>query len=110
MSAHDVIAQHVTADSDPALILAALAAAGYAVVKLPEPNRTRGSEPRWVDQSSFSEPGYLRWSVGVTEGGIPFSHSRRGDGPPALAVPDHAALGAAILAAAQYAEGGGSGE
>lgn len=89
-------------------ILDALTAAGYAIVKLPEPSRTYGNrEAKWTDRSSFSEPGYLKWSVGVTEGGIPFASARRGDGfLRSRAAADHAAFAAAILAAAAHAEAG----
>lgn len=85
-----------------------LTAADFTVVELPEPSRTYGNrEAKWTDRSSFSEPGYLKWSVGVTEGGIPFASARRGDGfLRSRAAADHAAFAAAILAAAAHAEAG----
>ena len=96
---------HATQLRTAQVALDALTEAGYVVTKLPEPSRTHGNrEAKWTDRSSFAEPGYLKWSVGVTEGGIPFASARRGDGPGSRAAADHAAFGAALLAAASYAE------
>ncbi|QMU19324.1 hypothetical protein [Gordonia rubripertincta] len=80
-------------------VVAAIRDSGLTVIALPEPN----SRGRWASSHSFSDPGYLDWSVGVN-GSVPFARARRGKGPESSAAQDHADFGAAILAAAQVAE------
>ncbi|QOC56304.1 hypothetical protein PP509_gp62 [Gordonia phage MichaelScott] len=85
--------------SHAAHVVAAIRDSGLTVIALPEPN----SRGRWASSHSFSDPGYLDWSVGVN-GSVPFARARRGKGPESSAAQDHADFGAAILAAAQVAE------
>ena len=81
-------------------VVAAIRDSGYTVIALPEAN----SRGRWASSHSFSDPGYLDWSVGVN-GSVPFARARRGKGPESSAARDHADFGAALIAAAQHATG-----
>lgn len=113
-SAADVIAEALRAGvpnpewvwaDEVAAILAALEAAGYTIVKLPQPNSTRyeGDEHEPMDRLGWWRPGSL---FGVTQWGYPNQVQIAFDGEPfePLSVDEARFIGLSLLAAAREAD------